>query len=151
MNIGAAMDFNVRFGAFAQKHIYDLRSALITKKLSLGLFVKGDVITGDEFDEVLWRITAQGAFAKMGIVRQEMVGRCVEVGKIAAPTARDANFFTDLVRMVKQHNRTAVLPKARRAHKARRSGTDNQRIADRSVLGDQEAALNRMPFSVRRS
>ena len=61
----------------------------------------------------------------MRILRQKIFGRGTQIGEIASPAARDADFFAHNSGMVEDKNGAAALAGLRRAHYARRACADN--------------------------
>jgi hypothetical protein len=49
--------------------------------------VPGDAVPTDKVDEIPLGIAAQGGFAEMRVLRQEILGRGVKIGEVAAPAA----------------------------------------------------------------
>ena len=64
----------------------------------------------------------------MRVLREEIRRARVNVREIAAPAARNANFFAQRFGVVDQEHTAATLPRARRAKHSSRAGADDDRV-----------------------
>jgi len=64
----------------------------------------------------------------MRIGRQIAIGRCVDVGEIAPPAARDQDFLTRCIGMIGEQHAPPGLPGDRSRHHPRCAGTENDRV-----------------------
>jgi hypothetical protein len=95
--------------AFGFQHADDVFRRVITEQLAFMLLVVGNAIALHQREEVLRRIARQGTFAKMRVLRKEVLRRRVYIGEVAAATARDADFFCELGCVIYQHYAFAAL------------------------------------------
>jgi hypothetical protein len=79
----------------------------------------------DEINEVPLRKTAEGAFAEMRVLGNEILWASVDIGEIAAPTAGDADFLPWVLCVIQNQ---CVAARVDRAHHAGGAGPKNNRI-----------------------
>ena len=85
----------------------------------------GDIMSRHKVDEIPLRIPRQSRFGEMGVVAQEIVRSCIEIGEIAAPAARNTDFFARRLGMI---DHQSVASGKTRAHHARRACAQYQRV-----------------------
>ena len=88
----------------------------------------GDGVALDEVDEVAGRVTGQCRLHEVRVGGEVAVGGGVEVGEVAAPTARDEDFLARLVGVIDQQDALATLASHQRRHETRRAGTQDDDI-----------------------
>ena len=72
--------------AFGQQHLNNVFCRAVAKKLAFVLFMKRDLVTLHQSQEVPRGVARQGRATKARVVTQEVGGARVQVGEIAAPT-----------------------------------------------------------------
>ena len=87
-----------------------------------------DAIFIQPINKVLRRVAGQSRAAKMRVGGNKIVRPGIQVGEVAASSARDADFFGQFCRMVYQIYRAATSRSMDGAHHARCSGTDDQNV-----------------------
>jgi hypothetical protein len=81
-------------------------------------FMVGDVISIHHGDEIPLGVAAQGRLAKMGIVRDEIVGTDFSIGKVATPATRHEYLFAGPAGMVEHRDAAATLARFDGAHQS---------------------------------
>ena len=66
---------------------------MIAEKLSQLLLVPRNVMFFDQGEKIRWRIPRKGRFREMRILREEVLRPAMQVGKVAAPSTGDEDFF----------------------------------------------------------
>ena len=91
-------------GHIAGQHRDNLASTAITKQLPQGFFVPGNPRPIQTRDEIRRGEPAERGKCKARVLRQEPFGGGRKIGEIAAPTARNANFFARGGGVIQQQN-----------------------------------------------
>ena len=113
---------------FGDEHIDDLLGRPIAEQLAVVALVIGDAMQLHQPNEIMLGVAGHGRDAETRIVRQIVVGRGAQVGEIGAPPAGDTDLLRDFRRGL-QHQHPPPAPVGRRrAHEARRPGTDDNDI-----------------------
>jgi hypothetical protein len=94
-HIAGQLHRDVRRVTFLSEHLNNLFCAFITEELTEFLFVKCNPMLDDEVDEIIGRISCQGRFAEMRIVRQVVGMTCFGVREVASAAAGDAYLLAD--------------------------------------------------------
>ena len=115
---------------FGFEHGNNVFGRPVAKQLPLVLLMERNVVTLDQPNEVLWRITRQSATTKMWILRQKILRAGIDIGEIAATTTGDTNFFSQLFCVIDQHHTFTALPSDTGAHHARSTCADHCDIHD---------------------
>src|SRR6266571_7591941 len=89
------MDINASGLALFDQQVDDLLRRSIAEKLPVSLLVIGNPVALYRSNEVLRRVARQGGFVKVGIAGDEMFGRGVDVGEVAASATGDPDLFAD--------------------------------------------------------
>ena len=110
---------------FVEQHRNNLLRRSIAEQLAKGLFVPRNAMAFDQFDEVGRSKAAQRRFGEMRIGRQEIRGRCTDIGEIASPAAGNQDLAAWLRRMVDEKGAAPPLPRLSCAKHSRRAGADN--------------------------
>src|SRR3546814_1773109 len=97
-------------------------------------------MAANQGDEVPWRVASQRGTAELRVLGQEVGGTGAQIGEIAASTARDADFFSQLSGMVDQHNAQAALSRHSGGHHARRAGAHYRDIKDHAPVSARHAS-----------
>ena len=116
------------FAAFGFQHGCNLRGGIVAEELAECLFVEGDVVLADERDEVGGSVTGQGGAGEVGIFREKILGRAVEVGEVAAATTGDEDFFADAIGAFEKRDAPAAFAGFDGAHEARGAGAENDGV-----------------------
>src|ERR1700686_4439080 len=82
-----------------QQHSDDLLRAFVTEELAKLLFMPGDAVFLDQCNKVGRCVARQRRLTEVGIRGYEVVRVCVEISKVAAPSARNRNFLADAIRV----------------------------------------------------
>ena len=122
--------FDVSICAFAEQHAHDLLGRAIAKQLPFVLFVPGDTVVFDLFDEVLRRIPRESRAAKTGIFRNEIFGLRITIGEVATTAAGDTNFFAQDRSVIDDCDALAALCDLRRTKQARGAGAQDDNIVE---------------------
>src|SRR6202140_2463645 len=77
-------------------------------------------------NEILRRVAGKQRLGKMRIAGEKILRPAVEVGEIAAPTARDENLLSQLVCTFEYRDATAALARLNGAHQACCAAAENQ-------------------------
>ena len=115
-------------GALVLEHVDDLLGRFIAELLALVLLVVADPVFFHQREEILRRVARQRAFAEMRIFREEILRGGVNIGEITPSTTRDADFFSQLGRVIDQHHALALLGGNSRTHHAGRARADHCHI-----------------------
>jgi hypothetical protein len=114
--------------AFGEEHVEDLARRTIAEELAERLFVPLDSVAADQFEKVLRLIARQCGFRKMGIFREEVCRRALDVGEVASASAGDEDLAARL-RIVLEEQHPATAPAGDRgAHQAGSTGTQHDGI-----------------------
>src|SRR3984957_2047425 len=95
----------------------------------------GNAIALDQRDEIAWRVAAQRRGAKPRIVGEKISGRRVQIGKIAAPAAGDANLLSRMPRLLEQQHRAPAPAGNSGAHQARGGGAEDDDVMEIRFAG----------------
>ncbi len=82
----------------------------------------------DQCNEITLRVAAESRNTEMRILREIILRACVDVGEIAAPSARYANLFACCLRVVYHQHRTPAFCSFGGTHHARRACANNRNI-----------------------
>ena len=114
--------------AFVEEHVEDVPGAVITEQLAMFALVVGNAVAFDHCNKIPLRETTQGGFAEMRIVRQEVVGLDLVIGKITAPTPGHQDFLAGLVGMIDDQHLALPLARFDRTHQPGRTGADDEDV-----------------------
>ena len=89
---------------------------------------RGDAVAIHEIDEIPLRVACQRRLGEMRVLRQERVRGAMQVGKVAAPTARYAHFLGRARGMVDHKGSPTTLGDARSTEQAGSPGAENERV-----------------------
>ena len=84
------------------KQIDNLLGGVVAEELAQGFLVPGDAVAINQIDKIPLGITRQRRFTKMRIVRQIRRRFGIEVGEVAAATARHQNLASWLFAVIQQ-------------------------------------------------
>jgi len=102
---------------------------VVGKELALVLLVPGNAVVLQQGDEVLRREPRQRRAAELRVLADEVLVRRarieIAIGEVAAPAARDADFFGHLVGVVDQQHAQPALASLAGAEQAGGAGTDH--------------------------
>ena len=84
LHAASAEDPDTRPAALALQHHDDLPGIPVTELLAELLLVVGDAVLPDQRDEIPGRVAGQGRLAEVGIPREVVLRRGVDVGEVAA-------------------------------------------------------------------
>jgi hypothetical protein len=124
---------------FGFEKIGDFRRGVIAEELAERFFVIGDAALFDEGDEILWRVARERGFCEMGIGGEEIFGSGVEIGKVAATSTGDEDFFADAIGEFNDGDAAATLSSLEGAEKSGGTGTE-----DEDVKGTGQKYLSRI-------
>jgi len=96
---GAEKDLDSGGIAFGFEKAGDVGRRIVAEELAEHFFVVGDAMFLNENEKIVGRETGESGFDKVGVCGEEIFGRGVNVGEIAAATAGDKDFFADAVSM----------------------------------------------------
>ena len=85
----------------------------------------GDAVFFNERNKIRGCVACERGFCEMGIGGEEIFGRGVEVGKIAAASAGDEDFFADAIGEFDDGNAAAKLGGLEGAEKAGGAGAED--------------------------
>jgi hypothetical protein len=120
--------FDVAALALGQQQAEDGVGGVVAEELAEGLFVVGDVVFADEFEEVLRSVERQRGFGEVGIGGEEAAGLAVDVGEVAAASAGDEDFASWQAAVVEQGDTASALACDGGAHEAGGSGTEDDYV-----------------------
>ena len=86
-DLGLQPKVSARAAQFGQKHVDDGLRPAIAKQLAKSFLMPGDVVPIHEIDEIPLRVAGQCTLCEMRIGAQEILGRGVDIGEVAAPSA----------------------------------------------------------------
>ena len=112
----------------AAQHGDDPGGRAVTEQLPQRLFVPGDSGRINPRDEIPLGKAFERRQGKPGIARQKPLRRDPQIGKVAPPPARDADFLARRLGMVDQQHPPPAPPGLDRAHHARRPGPQNDDV-----------------------
>ena len=117
---------------FGQQHGDDVFGRVVGKELALVLLVPGNAVVLQQGDEVLRREPRQRRAAELRVLADEVLVRRarieIAIGEVAAPAARDADFFGHLVGVVDQQHAQPALASLAGAEQAGGAGTDHDGV-----------------------
>ncbi len=114
----------------ADQHVDDLGGRPVAEELPQRLFVPSDARGIHPGDEIPLREALQSRQRKARVLRQEPVGRDVQVGKVAPPPARDADLFACRLGMVDDQDPAAPATGLDCGHHAGGPGAKDHGIPD---------------------
>ena len=114
-------DPDIRVGTFTQQHGRDLLRRAIAKELPQSLFVVSDTMSFDQGDEISRCVTRQCRPGKVRIGGDKVFWTAMQVGEVAAPTARNQNFLAHPLGALEQRHPPPATACLDRAHKSGRT------------------------------
>ena len=87
-----------------------------------------NAVTLDQRDKIARGITRECGTTKVRVIGKIVRGTGVEIGKVAATAAGDANLFAELVIVLDQEDASAALSSHRRAHHAGGTSADDDDV-----------------------
>ena len=78
--------------------------------------MKSNLVAGQQIYEIMLATLLQRRFTKMLILRQKHLGIIMKIGEIASTAARNANFLSKFLGMIKQQPTPSALASLNRAH-----------------------------------
>jgi hypothetical protein len=94
--------------------------------------MKGNLVAGQQIDEIMLAILLQRRFTKMPVLRQKHLGIGMKIGEIAPTAAGNANFLSEFFGMIKHQHTPSTLASLNRAHQPGCPGTNNDHIKIKS-------------------
>ena len=88
----------------------------------------GNAVPAYHSDEVFGCVSRQRGLVKLRIAGNEMIGRRVDIGEIAAPAPRNPDLFPGFLVLLKDDNRSAAPAGLDGAHQTRRAGADDHYV-----------------------
>src|SRR3546814_13105112 len=88
-------------------------------------FMPGDAVLFNQVDKIARGVGGQRRAAKIRILRQKISRPRADIGEVAAPTPRDADFLGQALRMFHDDHTQPPLTCDGGGHHARRTPTDN--------------------------
>src|SRR5579864_1348939 len=126
IHIGLATHANG--AALGLKHGDDLLRRSITEKLAQSFLVIGNAVFFHQRNKIGRRVTGQGGLGKVRIGGDKVFRTAMQVGKVAAPAARDEDLFADALSPLQYRHAAATLTGFNGAHKAGSSSAENDDI-----------------------
>ena len=114
--------------AFGQQHVEDILGAVLAEQLARGFFLMLNAVPVYQFQKILGRVALECGNAVVRVVRQEVGGRAVQVGEVAAAATGHQDFLARFVGVVQYQNAAAPIAGGRRAHQARCAGADDDDV-----------------------
>jgi hypothetical protein len=127
-NAGVDEDLDLGGAAFGFEKIGDFGGRVVAEKLAERFFVKGDAMLLDESEEIGGSEAGESGFRKAGIFGEEILGRGVKIGEIAAATAGDQDFFADAIGVLNDRDAAAAPGGLRSAEKAGGAAAENEYV-----------------------
>ena len=106
---GAELNFDASLRAFLLEQINDVLGGTIAEELTEGFFVIAYAMFFNERDEVCGSVASESGLGEVRIFGEEVFGAAVDVGKVAAASAGDQDFFTGLVGVVEEQDGSSAL------------------------------------------
>ena len=119
---------HVRGAALEFEKVGDLRGGIVAEELAERFFVVGNVMFFNESDEIFRSEARQGRFREMRIGGEEIFGRGIEVGKIAASATRNEDFLADAVGVFEDGDAAAAFDGFDGTEKAGGAGTEDEHV-----------------------
>lgn len=127
-DVGIEENLNGNGAGFRFEEVGDVGGGAVAEELAEGFLVIGDTMLFDESDEICGGEAREGRFGKMRIGREEIFGRAIDVGEIAAASAGDEDFLAEAVGAFEDGDAAATLPCFDGAEKTGGTGTENDRV-----------------------
>lgn len=121
-------NFDPAFVTFHQQQVDDLARRSATEELTELFLVEFDLVFPDEPDEIFRRVSGEGRFTEMGILRNEVLGGGVDVREVAPAPARDYYLAADLCVALDDQDLTAALSGLDRAKETGSSAANDYGI-----------------------
>lgn len=146
---GIEEDLNFRGAAFGFEVIGDVVCGVVAEELAKSFFVVRDAMFFDQCQEIMRSKASQGGLGEVRIGGKEIFGCGVNVGEIAAATARDQNLFADAVGMFDHGYAAAAFAGFDGTEKACGTGAENQYVEgagqmDLTIEIDEERCISRV-------
>jgi hypothetical protein len=110
------------------EHVDDLLRGSITEKLAECLFVISDAMLFHQVDEIRWRISCQCGFRKVRVRGEEIFGLAMQVGEVAASTARNQDLFANAPGALQHRYTSATLAGLNSAHEPSRAAPQDDDV-----------------------
>jgi hypothetical protein len=94
---------------FALEHVDDLPGGVIAEELAQRLLVPGDSVAFDKLQKVSGLIERQRGLGEVGIGRDEVLRRAMDIGEVATASAGDENFSARLRVVFEEKDATVAL------------------------------------------
>jgi hypothetical protein len=127
-DVGFEKDLDLGSTAFGFEEIGDVRCGIVAEELAQAFFVVGNAMLFYEGEEIRGGESGQGGFGEMGIRREEIFWRGVDVGEVAAATAGNKDFFADAVDVLEYSDTAAAFAGFGGAEKAGGACADDQDV-----------------------
>jgi len=114
--------------ALGEQHVEDVVRGAVAEELAKGLLVPGNAETLDQLEKVPRLVEGERGLGEVGILREEVGGRAVNVGEVAAAAAGDEDLAARLRVVVQHRHAAAALAGHGGAHQARSARAQHQDI-----------------------
>ena len=113
-------------------------------------FVIGDAVLFDQGDEIGGRVTRQGRFGEVRILREEVFRRAMKIREIAAASAGNEDFFADFFGAFKDDDAASAFADFDSAEEPGGATTEDYRVEVGQVIafrrmGDTDAVMLSLP------
>lgn len=135
----AQPQINTRLGQIGAEHGNDLARRAVAEQLPKGFFMPRNARAIYPRNEIMLRIARQGRARETGVFGKETVGPYIQIGEIAPPPARDADFLARCFGMVYQRHAAAPAACLYRAKQAGRACAQDDHIIPRHARGPRVA------------
>lgn len=98
------------------------------KQLAVAALFPFDSEVFDHIEKIARREPREGRFYKVGIAADEIAGVDIQVGEIAAATARNENFASWRIVMLKHKHRVSELRRSGSTHQPRGSRSNHDHV-----------------------
>ena len=110
------------------EHAGDIARRAVAEELSESFFVEGNAMLLDQSNKVGRCVAGQRRFREVWVRRDEIIRLAMNVGEIAASSARNKNFLARTVGAFDDRYSPSASSCLRRAHESRSSGPEDQDI-----------------------
>src|ERR1700749_4626907 len=124
----ACLDTNSGLLALAFEHVHDIVRGTVTEQMAEFLLMERHVVSTEQTQKILRRITSQRRFDEVGIGGEKRLGTSVQVREVTPAAPRDQNLAADSGISLQHDHPASAAAGLDGAHQARSAGAEDHHI-----------------------